>query len=584
MPRQHTTNNKEYAANRRRLLAEHPECHWCGKEATEADHLIAYVDGGENDPSNLVSACKSCNAKRGAQLKNKRNAQQQQQRKKILDSKTKSENNFENVFLLEKSSPRAPRFPLSKANQSAATGTGQAQPRLESPAHDAAGSFGPEVGVWAKAHLDIDLMPWQLHCLNGQLAHDEQGDLLNRVSLTSTARQAGKSTALAALVGWWLTEMPKIRGKKQMVLTTANRLDLAVTLFDLLGDVLEIKFGAKLTKAYGRNAVQMPDGSRWIVRAAKPNVGHGTSNDLIVADEIWDISEEAIDGGLIPSQRARRSPLLSMWSTAGTESSTVMKRWREQGLRAIDTGKTSTFYLAEWSPDPSLDVNLESTWAWGNPALGYTLTMDTLRSESLNPNRAQFLRASCNLWVASDQGWIPPGMWPQLEHKEPIPDGGYLGIEVSLDDSRYFGVRSVQLADRRVAVTVAFVSDTYSAMLEEVTKLAATNVKFLISPSIEIHWPTQYDQRTEVVGYGEIVRYTAGVKNMIFEGMLVHDGSKQLSEHVQRAVAVKAESSIALSSARSPGEISLARCMVWTAAHASRPTIVGKPIIAFSNR
>jgi hypothetical protein len=65
---------------------------------------------------------------------------------------------------------------------------------------------------------------------------------------------------------------------------------------------------------------------------------------------------------------------------------------------------------------------------------------------------------------------------------------------------------------------------------------------------------------------------------MIFEGMLVHDGSKQLSEHVQRAVAVKAESSIALSSARSPGEISLARCMVWTAAMASRPTVVGKPI------
>jgi hypothetical protein len=28
----------------------------------------------------------------------------------------------------------------------------------------------------------------------------------------------------------------------------------------------------------------------------------------------------------------------------------------------------------------------------------------------------------------------------------------------------------------------------------------------------------------------------------------------------------------------------LARCMVWTAAHASRPTIVGKPIIAFANR
>jgi hypothetical protein len=580
MSRQHTTNDKAYAQARKRTLAEHPDCHWCGAPATEADHLIPFIEGGENTDDNLVSACKPCNSKRGAQLKNKRNTQKQTQRKKILDSK----NNSENVFLLTGHSPRAPRFPLSEANQPELAGTGQDCPRLESPAHNAAGSFGAQVGVWAKEHLQIDLMPWQLHCLNGQLAYDDNGDLLNRVSLVSTARQAGKTTALAALVGFWLTEMPKIRGRKQMVLTTANRLDLAVTLFDLLADVLEVRFGAKLTKAYGRNAVQMPDGSRWIVRAAKPNVGHGTSNDLIVADEIWDISEEAIDGGLIPSQRARQSPLLSMWSTAGTESSTVMKRWREQGLRAIDTGKTSTFYLAEWSPDPSLDVNLESTWKWGNPALGYTLTMDTLRSESLNPNRAQFLRASCNLWVASDQGWIPPGMWPQLEYKDTIPDGGYLGIEVSLDDSRYFGVRAVQLPDRRVAITVGFVADSYNEMLAEVAKIAGTSVKFLISPSIEIHWPMQYDARTEIVGYGEIVRYTAGVKNMIFEGMLVHDGSKQLSEHVQRAVAVKAESSIALSSARSPGEISLARCMVWTAAMASRPTVVGKPIIAFSTR
>jgi hypothetical protein len=41
-----------------------------------------------------------------------------------------------------------------------------------------------------------------------------------------------------ALVGWWLTEMPKIRGKKQTVLSTAHRLDLAVMLFDELSPIL----------------------------------------------------------------------------------------------------------------------------------------------------------------------------------------------------------------------------------------------------------------------------------------------------------------------------------------------------------
>jgi hypothetical protein len=438
------------------------------------------------------------------------------------------------------------------------------------------------VGVWAKEHMGIELMPWQLRCLTGQLAHNGDGDLLNRVSLVSTARQNGKSTALAALVGWWLTEMPKIRGQKQTVLTTANRLDLAVSLFDLISDTLEVKFGAKLTKAYGRNAVQMPDGSRWTVRAAKPNVGHGTSNDLIVADEIWDMSEESIDGGLLPSQRARRSPLLSMWSTAGTEFSSAMLRWREQGLRSIDQAEAGQFYFAEWSPDPSLDVNLPSTWEWGNPAMHYTITPETLESESRNPNRAQFLRASVNLWVASDQGWLAPGIWPALEYDGDIPLGGFVAIEVSLDDSRYFGTRCVQLPDRRVATTVAFSVDTYAGMIAEVEKLAQqANTKFLISPSIDIHWPVRFDSRKQIVGYGEIQRWTGIVRNMIGEKLLVHDGSRQLAEHVQRAVAIKSEGLLALSSQRSPGEISLARCMVWAAAMAAKQQ-AGKPALGFS--
>jgi TnpA family transposase len=82
-------------------------------------------------------------------------------------------------------------------------------------------------------------MPWQCRALEGQLLFDEQTDLVNRVSLVSTARQNGKTVALMALVGWWLTEMPKLRDAKQTVLTTAHRLDLAVMLFDNLSPILK---------------------------------------------------------------------------------------------------------------------------------------------------------------------------------------------------------------------------------------------------------------------------------------------------------------------------------------------------------
>ena len=466
-------------------------------------------------------------------------------------------------------------------NQPVPAGIGHAQPRLQTSRPDHVGSFAPQVREWASEHMGVSLMDWQFTALDGQLLYDENFELVNRVSLVSTARQCGKTTALMALVGWWLTEMPKVRGKKQTVLSTAHRLDLAVMLFDELSPILESRFNATLMKSYGRNRVTMPDGSTWLVRAANNSVGHGTSPSLVVADEMWDISREVIDGGLLPAQRAQVSPLLSMWSTAGTEASTAMLRWREQGLRAIDTGRNASFYFAEWSPPPDINPMTPEAWVYGNPALGITLTPETLLAESENPDRAAFLRASCNLWVASDKSWIQPGQWPALQYEGDLPEGGTVAIETSLDDTRYFAVRCVALPDRRTVATVEFVADTFSEMLAHVERLCANPaIKFAITPTVDNHWPLSLERRRVVVGYGEILKFTPSVKNMINEKLLWHDGSNQLAEHVSRAVAVRSQNSIALSSQRSPGPIELARCMVWAAALTSRPTALGgKPFI-----
>lgn len=41
-------------------------CHWCGKPATQADHLVPLARGGARlDPENVVASCGHCNAVRG---------------------------------------------------------------------------------------------------------------------------------------------------------------------------------------------------------------------------------------------------------------------------------------------------------------------------------------------------------------------------------------------------------------------------------------------------------------------------------------------------------------------------------------
>jgi hypothetical protein len=79
------------------------------------------------------------------------------------------------------------------------------------------------------------------------------------------------------------------------------------------------------------------------------------------------------------------------------------------------------------------------------------------------------------------------------------------------------------------------------------------------------------------MGYKEILQYTPIVRNMISEGRIVHTGEAMLAEHVCRAVMVRTQGSIAVSSQKSAGPIELCRTMIWGAAAAARPGNSQKP-------
>jgi hypothetical protein len=89
-----------------------------------------------------------------------------------------------------------------------------------------------------------------------------------------------------------------------------------------------------------------------------------------------------------------------------------------------------------------------------------------------------------------------------------------------------------------------------------------------------------------IVGYGELLKYTQLVKNLIMERRIAWKAGEEeaLSEHMARAVAVKQQHAIALSSKRSPGPIELARCTIFASALAARPRAVGKAAMGNSSR
>ena len=570
-----------YQANRKQILSGEPYCHWCKRaKASEADHLIEVDRGGSNDIDNLVPACHKCNSRRGAEYLAKKRNTNVQNRKKIEISpnffdfqKQITPTPFVDIYVKPMIDTDSEEFAES---QNELGRSGMIGPRLETPIRPSA-SFGPDVADWAKLFLGVDLMPWQIRALSGQLAHDENLDLIHRQSLVSVARQSGKTVCVQALIGWFLTVEATRRGKPQTVISVAHNLSLATATFQALAPILKEKFNAKVKWSFQRTELTMPDGSKWLVMAATPAAGHGYSPSLVIADEIWDISNDVIFNGLIPAQRAQQSPLFSAWSTAGSEDSKAMLKLREQGLRAIDTNTPGKLYFAEWSPPPGGE-NDPATWHMANPALGHTIKFQDLMQDSQTPDRGAFYRAFLNLWISSSQSWISPGLFDKLQIAA-IPEGGILACDSSIDEQQYCGTRAVLMPDGKVGVTIAFVVDTLAEMWQEIEKLYPTLETLALTPALHDMAPMEYRKKV-TVGYKELLTHTAVIRSMMNEGRLVHTGEKMLAEHMNRAVGVRTQQGFVLSSQKSPGPITLARCTIWAAALASRPKWKNKPAMA----
>ena len=602
MPAKRTHNRERnttlYKKNRALILSDNPPCHWCGVNvATEADHLIETDRNGTSELSNLVPACRKCNATRGNLYKNKRDSlnAKPKQKPKIQTANptpatTTDADHSQRFFTEPNEAPVSPIFlsdpTLARVSehQPEPAGIGGEIPRLETNAHSGCLDHSQEIADFALQILGVTLMRWQRRVLAGMTAYnvvDGKEVWVHRVGYLSVARQNGKTRGcLAPLIGWWLATQGAARGQPQLVMSVAHKLDLATVLFNYLAPILEAKFGATVIWSYGRQVLTMPDGSQWMPRAATPGVGHGYTVDLCAVDEWWAVSAESIDSGLMPTMRTRKNCLLAGFSTAGDASSKSMLRWREQGLRAIDSGKNTSLYFAEYSP-PIMDYMTREAWQFSNPALAEgLLDMSVIEAEAQSPDRNSFLRASVNIFVQSQHSWIEPGQFTDLANDLPMPNGGVLAIESAIDDSRYVGVRAVQ-DGLYTRCRIVFVADTIKEMWEYVAAevLLSPMLKLALVPSIDLHCPPIYAHRKTVVGHREVVKWTGAVRALITEKRITHSGQAQLIDQVERAVAIKHNGVLTLSSTRSPGDISACRALVFAVALASKPIFANKPTI-----
>jgi hypothetical protein len=180
---------------------------------------------------------------------------------------------------------------------------------------------------------------------------------------------------------------------------------------------------------------------------------------------------------------------------------------------------------------------------------------------------------------------MPPGRWAKAVTENTAGVGtSWLVVDSALDDSKYVGVWARLNDAGEVVGSVRFTTESNAEMWASIEGCLEGDpqLRLAITPGLEIHTPDKYRERTEVWGYGELVKYTGLVRSLIMESKVLHDGGEMLAEHVNRAVLVKGQNGQpVLSSQRSPGPIECARCLVIGAALVSRPGNRGKAAIGF---
>lgn len=221
--------------------------------------------------------------------------------------------------------------------------------------------------------IEMPLLPWQEYVLRDMLVVDKRGMWVRKTNLLLVARQNGKThlarmLILAHLFKWDSKNVLIMSSNRAMALETFRQVAYAIEATP------ELKAATKQIRyANGTESIELLDGSRLDVVAATRDGSRGRSTDFLFIDEVREISEEGYRAA-IPTTRAKPNAHTLLASNAGDAFSLVLNGLRERALE--NPPKTFGFY--EYSAPQFCKIDDRKGWQQANPALGYTITEETL--------------------------------------------------------------------------------------------------------------------------------------------------------------------------------------------------------------
>jgi len=300
----------------------------------------------------------------------------------------------------------------------------------------------------------MPLLEWQKYFLNEALKVDDQNNFVYRQALLIVARQNGKTHLLRMriLAGLYLFD-------EELQVATAQNRDLSLETFRKVIDVIDNfdwlrKKVKHITRANGREEIQLKNGCRYKIIAPNSSGARGLSADVTYIDEIRQHKTFDAYAALQFTTQTKRNSQSFYVSNAGDHSSVVLNALRQRALDKIETKSDEPLVFMEWSAKPDRKLNDVEGWQEANPALGRTITYESIKA-GLNSPPEIFQTEVLSQWVETMNSAFPAGLFnqlvqPNLTLKPDRPT--WLGLEISPERDMWALTGTQILEDGTIAV------------------------------------------------------------------------------------------------------------------------------------
>ncbi|HET6755661.1 MAG TPA: hypothetical protein VFH23_17105 [Jiangellaceae bacterium] len=253
--------------------------------------------------------------------------------------------------------------------------------------------------------LGVPFMGWQSLTADRAMEHVD-GRLVYREIGLSIDRQAGKSTLILAVAVRRMLAAPN----RWLTYTSASRLAGRRKLLKVWWPLIQaspLRDKFRVSKGTGSETLEcVANGSVLVLLSGDETSGHGDSIDTSFLDEAWSLSE-ASEQAVRPAMAARPNGQLWVVSTAGTRKSAYWRGKVDSGRTSAALGLTEGTCFVEWAAAPDIDVTDPSAWPGFMPALGRTISAETVATDLASMRLPEWRRAYANPWndEVDDGGW-----------------------------------------------------------------------------------------------------------------------------------------------------------------------------------